>query len=134
MSSGNDQLSIVRNLRIANERLEGEINRLRSAGGGGGNPPADLVDAKIAVSEARTDTKFAELRGDLSRFATKATVWGAMATALGVVLAIAALASDRFDAGMTVKDAVEAATASQRERDATQDKKLDQILSRLPRK
>jgi hypothetical protein len=134
MSSSDDQLAIVRQLRLMNERLEGEVERLRSSGGGDGRPPSDVVDAKIAASEARTDTKFAELRGDISRFATKGTAWGAMATAIGVVLTVAALAGDRFDAGMTVKDAVEATTSGQKARDAAQDQKLDEILSRLPGK
>ncbi|MEH3047986.1 hypothetical protein [Sphingomonas adhaesiva] len=127
----NDQLAMVRTLRAHNERLEAEVNRLKSSDGGGMLPPMDTVDAKIAASEARTDTKFAELRGDLSRFATKGTVWGAMGTALGIVLAVAAFGGDRFDAGMTVKDAVQASVADQRARDASQDRKLDEILKRL---
>jgi hypothetical protein len=80
----------------------------------------DTVDSKIAAAEARTDTKFAELRGDLAKFATKGTVWAAAGTLGGSVLAVSA------------SSAVAPFVAAQRERDAAQDKKLDEILSRLP--
>lgn len=105
---------------------------LKHGGGGGTSNGMETVDAKIAAAEARTDTKFAELRGDLAKFATKGTVWGAMATALGIVLATASLAGNRFDAGMSVRSSLEAVSAGQKVRDAEQDRKLDEILRRLP--
>jgi len=92
----------------------------------------DMMDAKIAASEARTDTKFAELRGDLSKFATKQTVWGAVGTAVAIGLAVAAFAGDRFDGGMSVGGVINAVQLGQKERDAAQDRKLDEILERLP--
>lgn len=105
---------------------------LFGGGGGGTLPPMEALDAKIAAAEARTDTKFAELRGDLAKFATKNTVWGAVGTALAIGLAVAAFAGDRFDSGMSVASTVQTITTEQRERDASQDQKLDEILKRLP--
>jgi hypothetical protein len=92
----------------------------------------DSVDSKIAAAEARTDTKFAELRGDLQRFATKQTVWGAAGSIVAILLAVMAFAGDRFDAGMSASDVIATYTEAQRKRDAAQDEKLDEILKRLP--
>jgi hypothetical protein len=105
---------------------------LFGGGGGGTSGGMDAVDAKVAAAEARTDTKFAELRGDLSSFATKGTVWGAMGTALGIILAVLAFAANRFDAGVSAGGAVAPYVTQQQQRDAAQDKKLDEILRRLP--
>ena len=132
MTDSADQLAAVRKLKSEKQALESEVARLKSGGGGGTLPPVDVIDAKISASEARTDTKFAELRGDLAKFATKGTVWGAVATALGIVLAVAALAGNRFDAGMTTRGAVDGVVVEQHRRDDAQDSKLDQILERLP--
>lgn len=113
-----------------------ERSVLYGGGGGGTLPPMDAIDAKIAAAEARTDTKFAELRGDLKDFATKNSVWAATGTAivsiLGVLLAVLAFGGDRFDAGVSVHEAVSSAIAEQHKRDDAQDVKLDQILARLP--
>ncbi len=109
---------------------------LKTPTGGGTLPPMETVDAKISASEARTDTKFAELRGDLKEFATKNTVWGAAATAivsiLGVLLALVAFGGDRFDAGVSAGSALSPYAEQQRERDQAQDRKFDEILKRLP--
>ena len=134
MADAGDELAAYRRIKHDNYRLVAEVARLKSGGGDGISPSMDVVDAKIAASEARTDTKFAELRGDLARFATKGTVWGAMGTALGIVLAVAALAGNRFDAGMSVRASAEDLMREQRARDAGQDRKLDEILRRLPEK
>lgn len=109
---------------------------LYGGGGGGTYGGMDAVDAKIAASEARTDTKFAELRGDLGKFATTGAVWAAagtaIATILGVLLAVMAFGGDRFDAGMSAGGAVAPIVEQQKARDAAQDEKLDEILRRLP--
>lgn len=129
-----ENLDLYRRLKRENDRLQLDVEALKHGGGGGTLPSVDVVDAKIAASEARTDTKFAELRGDLARFATKGTVWGAMGTALGIVLAVAALAGNRFDAGMSVRSGVDQVVGEQRARDEAQDRKLNEILARLPAK
>jgi len=107
---------------------------LKSGGPGGTLPPMDVVDAKISASEARTDTKFAELRGDLKDFATKTTVWQGVAVIIATMLAAMAFGGDRFDAGVDAGGALAPYAEQQRERDAKQDARLEQILDRLPAK
>jgi len=117
---------------------------LKGAGGGGTSDDMDAVDAKIAAAEARTDTKFAELRGDLRGLPNRAdmeanatslrnNVWGAALTALAITLAVIAFGGDRFDAGMGAGSAVAPVVEQQKARDAAQDQKLDEILRRLPK-
>jgi hypothetical protein len=131
-----DQLALVRSLRNQKTALETENKTLKKGGPGGTSGGMDVVDSKIAAAEARTDTKFAELRGDLAKFATKGTVWTAVGTLggtiLAVMLAVAAFGGDRFDAGMSASSAFAPFAAAQRDRDAAQDKKFDEILRRLP--
>ncbi len=127
-----DQLALVRKLRDEAAMLDAENRALKSGSSGGTFAGMDNVDAKIAAAEARVDTKFAELRGDLSNFATKGTVWGAVGTAVAIGLAVAAFGGDRFDAGMSSQSAVAALAQEQRNRDEAQDKKFDEILARLP--
>ena len=107
--------------------------------GRGTSDVVDATDAKIAAAEARTDTKFAELRRDMDAFATRGTVWkgvastiAAIVTAVGVVLAVMAFGGDRFDAGVGAGGALAPYAEQQRTRDAMQDRKLDEILRRLP--
>ena len=136
MNDAMDQLALVRNLRSQNSELREENETLKRGGGGGMLPPMETVDAKIAAAEARTDTKFAELRGDLKNFASNSTVWAASATAivsiLGVLLAVMAFGGDRFDAGMGAGSSIAPYVEQQKKRDAAQDQKLDEILRRLP--
>jgi hypothetical protein len=89
------------------------------------------IDSRIEATEARTDLK-------LGQFATKSTVWGAagsiigaMAVLLTILLAVLALSANRFDAGMTVRSSVDAATAGQKGRDDAQDAKLAAINDKL---
>lgn len=96
----------------------------------------DIIDAKIEAAEARIDTKFAELRGDLKDFATKGTVWGAVATAiasiLGVLLAVLAFGGDRFDGGLGLADQRQAQLQKDERQDEAAnaiDAKLDLILA-----
>lgn len=119
--------------RIARRAAELPEDELKHGGGGGTSGGMETVDAKIAASEARTDTKFAELRGDLKDFATKGTVWQAAATIIAVILAAIAFGGDRFDAGIGMADVAQ----NQIQRDAEQDQavkrmeaKLDQLLER----
>lgn len=92
----------------------------------------DGVDAKIAAAEARTDTKFAELRGELRRLPGMGTLIATIIAAFGAVLAVLAFAGGRFDSGMSARSLVEQVQTEQRARDAGQDRKLDLILARLP--
>lgn len=110
---------------------------LKHGGGGGTSAGMDMMDAKISAAEARVDTKFEQLRGDLKDFATKSTVWGAAATIIAVVLAAIAFGGDRFDAGMGLADK----QAVQMQRDAKQDQdvaainqKLDKLIEQTQKK
>lgn len=114
---------------------------LQHGGGGGTFPPMEAVKAQIEAAEARTDTKFSELRRDMDAFATRGTVWkgvastiAAIVTAVGVILAVISFGGDRFDAGVSAGGALSPYAEQQRQRDAAQDKKLDEILRRLPEK
>lgn len=84
----------------------------------------DYVDARDEAVETRLMTK-------LDRLPTKGTVWGAVATAVGVVLGILALAGDRFDGGMSISPLVAEIKMAQGERDDTQDAKLKEMDSKL---
>lgn len=127
-----DQLALVRRLNDERADLAAQVQALKTGGPGSTSGGMDSVDAKISAAEARVDTKFAELRGDLQRFATKGTVWGAAGTIVALLLAVAAFAGDRFDAGMSSSSAVASFSEAQRQRDAAQDQKLNEILRRLP--
>ena len=120
-----------------------QTSTLPNTGGGGTLPPVDVIDAKIAAAEARTDTKFAELRGDMAeRFgrldaelAKKPSTGALVGTAIAIVavlLAALAFAANRFDAGVSAGGALAPYVTAQQQRDNAQDAKLDQILDRLP--
>ena len=130
--AANDELALVRTLKEEKAALAAENVALKKGGPGSTSGGMDTVDSKIAAAEARTDTKFAELRGDLQRFATKGSVWGAAGSIVAILLAVLAFAGDRFDAGVSASSVVDGITAAQRARDAEQDKKFDEILRRLP--
>lgn len=88
-----------------------EKRSLKSGGGDGTFEGMEVVDAKIAAAEARTDTKFAEVLGELKAMRAEMThmpsnrsmigTMGALsAVVLATVLAVLALAGDRFDGGV----------------------------------
>lgn len=70
------------------------------------------VDAKIAAAEARTDTKFAEMMGELrlinqklehvekSTAGIRLNIWLAAATAVGLVVAVFSWGTSMFGVGM----------------------------------
>jgi hypothetical protein len=118
---------------------------LKHGGGGGTYGGMEAVDAKIAAAEARTDVKFVELSRTLDKLATKedittsqnatrANIWAAIGVALGIILAVMAFAANRFDAGVAAGGALAPYASTQQQRDQAQDKKLDEILKRLPAK
>lgn len=105
----------------------------------------DYLDAKIETVRAQNDARFAELRSDISSLITKIdhlptplTFWqfvvglgSAVVAALGIVLAVLAYGSDRFDSGVSAMGAIEEALDAQRETNAMQDVRLDRILQAL---
>lgn len=84
----------------------------------------DYVDARDDAIESRLDKKFDKL-------STKGTIWAAVATILGILLAAWALAGDRFDAGMSISPAIAQIQNSQAAVDREQNAKLDMLDSKL---
>lgn len=81
---------------------------LKSGGGGGTYDDMSIVDAKIAAAEARTDTKFAELIGELKAIETstagiKTTVVVTGIAAVALVVAIFGWGSQMFGVGMNTQ-------------------------------
>lgn len=99
----------------------------------------DYVDQKFETERAKTDARFAEVLTEIRLLRlssiTKWQFFGglgtAVATILGVLLAVLAFAGDRFDAGINMSDDLTRIQAEQAERDAAQDARLDQILSAI---
>jgi len=133
MSEIRDDLALVRALQGRGRELESEVERLKSGGGGGTSDGMvslkDYVDKADEAVETRLNAKLDKLS---TKESTSRTVWGASATVLGILLAVAAFAGDRFDSGFGVRSAFDSVLADQRKRDETQDRKLDEILKRLP--
>lgn len=90
---------------------------LQSGGGGGTFEDMSIVDAKVAAAEARTDTKFAGLKGSLDLMnerldniqaatnGVRLNIWLAAATALGLGIAAMAFGSSQFGNGVMVTTA-----------------------------
>ena len=93
---------------------------LQQGGGGGTYDGMDLVDAKIAAAEARTDAKFAEVLGELkamrvemshgpSTWSMVATMGGFTAATIAIVLAALAYGGQMFGVGMDAQQVSERA-------------------------
>lgn len=101
-----------------------------SGGGGGGTfgpmvPIKDYVDKADEAVETRLGAK-------LEKLSTKQTVWAAVATILGVLLAVLAFGGDRFDAGLSLAAQQQVQAARDNEQDRALraiDQKLDRILA-----
>jgi hypothetical protein len=113
-----DQLAIVRQLREQTRVLKEENDVLKGGGGGGtsGGMDTALIDAKIAASEARTDTKFAKLEGKIDILVerstdarteartTRRTVIGTGLSVAALLVAIFTLYSNSFTLGSRVDE------------------------------
>jgi hypothetical protein len=105
---------------------------LQTGGGGGTFDGMDTVDAKIAAAEARTDTKFAEMMGELrvisgrldhvdkSTSGIKATVVAAAIGVLALTGGIFAYGSSMFATGMDAQAIAERAALAVEDRSAAQ--------------
>lgn len=101
---------------------------LQQGGGGGTFDGMEVVDAKIAAAEARTDTKFAELLGELklinqrmehverSTSGMRSTVIGTGIGVVAVVIAIMAYGAQWFGLGMDAQQVAERAAQSSSQR------------------
>jgi hypothetical protein len=89
----------------------------------------DYVDARDEAVESRMSAK-------LETLPTKNTVWGAVATGIGLLAALIAFGGDRFDGGVSVSPTIAKLQVEQAKRDADQDaqlKLMDQKLDVLIR-
>lgn len=100
-------------------------------GGGGGRGPMeptvplkDYVDAQDNAIESR-------LAQQLDKLPTKSTIWTAMATALGIGVALAAFGADRFDGGVSASSLLDEGRAQQAKTDEAQDAKLELMDQKL---
>lgn len=80
---------------------------LQTGGGGGTYGSMDIIDAKIAAAEARTDTKFAQVIGKLDHIeqstgGLRSTIVLTAVAAVGVVFAAMALGVSQFGNGVMV--------------------------------
>jgi hypothetical protein len=91
----------------------------------------DYVDARDDAVESRLSAKLDRLPG-------RGTIWGAVAaivgsifTALAITIGLIAFGGDRFDAGMSVSPAIQAAQQNQSEVDRRQDAQLSVMDDKL---
>lgn len=128
------------------ERAAPRATPLQHGGGGGTYGGMDIVDAKIAAAEARTDTKFAGLKGSLDLInerldnieratnGVRLNVWLAAATALALGIAAMAFGASQFGNGVMVTSvAVQDASEAKRlaEENASEVKAMRQDLGQF---
>ncbi|MEJ6008661.1 hypothetical protein [Novosphingobium aquae] len=92
-------------------------------GGRGGAPMDPMVPLKDYV-DARDEAVETRVNGRLDKLPTKGTVWGAVATGIGLLLAALAFGGDRFDGGVGASGLLRGQAEKQAETDASQDAKL----------
>lgn len=100
---------------------------LQGGGGGGTFDGMEVIDAKIAAAEARTDAKFAEMIGELKALRTDlhhmpsttamiGTMGGFTALAISILLAVSALSGQMFGIGMDAQQVSDRAVQSAAQR------------------
>src|SRR5690554_4963001 len=94
-----------------------ESPHLQFGGGGGNSGGMDVVDAKIAAAEARTDAKFAQVIGELRTIehatsGIKTTVVLTGLTAVALVVAIFGWGASMFGTGMDAQTVADRAAIS----------------------
>lgn len=87
-------------------------------------PMKEYVDAQDNAIESRVNTK-------LDRLPTKGTVWGAVATGIGLLLALLAFGGDRFDGGVGASGLLRDQAERQAEIDSKQDAQLQLMDDKL---
>ncbi len=105
----------------------------------------DYIDSKVEVVKAQNDARFVEVLAGINSVGERVshlrepTTWQQLALTmgsvglvlLGVVFAVLGYASDRFDGGLSASSVKDELAVEQLKRDATQDARLDKILSKL---
>lgn len=119
-------------LHPTRSRAESAYTRVGYGGGSGPMEPTvpikDYVDARDDAVESRL---MAKLDAIPTTTAMRSTIWGAVATALGIVFAVLAFGGDRFDGGASVSPIVSQIQGQQAKRDDAQDAKLQEIDQKL---
>jgi hypothetical protein len=87
-------------------------------------PVKDYIDARDDAIESR-------LSSQLEKLPSKGTVWGAVATGVGLMLAFLAFGGDRFDGGMSASPMLNEQAAQQAKVDESQDAKLELMDQKL---
>lgn len=93
----------------------------------------DYVDAQDEKTRAQNDARFAEVLSRLDGL-NPATWWQnalLLVGALGIMVAILAFASDRFDSGVSAMGAVEERLDAERDVNEAQNQRLDRLLNAL---
>ena len=117
--------------QVARERAERRVAVKRTLkGGGGGGTSDDMVSLKEYV-DARDDAVESRLVQQLDKLSTKGTIWTAVATGVGITLALLAFAGDRFDSGMSVSPAFQNAAMTQASTDKRQDATINAMNAKL---
>lgn len=111
-----------------------------SGGGAGGGNFVDraLLDSRIETVKAQNETAFARLEAKIDKIEPGATlkqnfilIATAIPVTLGLVVAILAWGSDRFDSGVSAMGAIEDSIDAQSDRNTAQDARIDRILEVL---
>jgi hypothetical protein len=110
--------------------LSGNEPELPLYGGGGGGPMEPTVSMKDYV-DARDEATESRLSSKLETLPTKSTVWGAVATGIGLLAALIAFGGDRFDGGVAVSPTISRLQTEQQKRDSDQDAQLKLMDQKL---
>jgi len=104
---------------------------LQFGGGGGTSGPMDPSVSIKDYVDARDEAIETRLFAKLDSVPTKGTVWAAMGTAVGILLAVAAFAGDRFDGGLGMSSVMSQLEEKQQVTDKAQDAKLELMDQKL---
>ncbi len=118
----------------------GGSENLQTTGGGGGlgvdTETQRYVDKSMEAVKAQNDARFSRVESQLSKLDELKfpSIWQMMSVAAGAVVALGgliAIMADRFDGGLAARGLLDPILMVQEERDAAQDRKLDEILRAL---
>lgn len=99
--------------------------------GGGGNGPMDTQITIKDYIDARDDAVESRIAQQLDKLPTKGTIWGAVATGIGILAALLAYGGDRFDGGVTVSPTIAKMQTEQKTRDDAQDTQMKLVEQKL---
>ena len=130
MSVDESKLADWQGMQARHGGLKAEEPELDLKGGGGGGTLDDMIPLKEYV-DARDDAVESRLSQKLDKLSTKGTIWTAVATAVGVTLAVLAFGGDRFDTGLAISPAFQEAAFTQATVDNRQDANITELNKKL---